>query len=112
MITIILNDAPYGNKRSYNGLRLALARAEEDVRIFLMADAVFCALENQTTPNGYYNIARMLKSLLKRGANIHMRGSCSDARGVSENQVIREVVKSDMATLAGWVKETSKTLVF
>jgi uncharacterized protein involved in oxidation of intracellular sulfur len=72
MITIILNEAPYGNERSYNGLRLALAKAEEKVKVFLLADAIFCALENQNTPGGYYNISRMLKSLLKRGAIIHM----------------------------------------
>jgi len=72
MITIILNEAPYGNERSYNGLRLALAKAEEKVKAFLLADAIFCALENQNTPGGYYNISRMLKSLLKRGAIIHM----------------------------------------
>ena len=73
MIAIILNDAPYGAERSYNGLRLALslAKAGEEVRVFLMADAVFCAMDNQTTPNGYYNIGRMIKSLLKRGAQIH-----------------------------------------
>jgi uncharacterized protein involved in oxidation of intracellular sulfur len=72
MITIILNEAPYGNERSYNGLRLALAKAEEKVKVFLLADAIFCALENQNTPGGYYNISRMLKSLLKRRAIIHL----------------------------------------
>ena len=72
MITIILNEAPYGNERSYNGLRPALAKAEEKVKVFLLADAIFCALENQNTPGGYYNISRMLKTLLKRGTIIHL----------------------------------------
>lgn len=73
MTVFILNEAPYGNERSYNGLRLALALAktEEKVQVFLMADAVFCAIENQQTPGGYYNIARMIKSLLKRGASVY-----------------------------------------
>ena len=38
----ILNDAPYGNERAYNALRLAAALAARDgqqVRLFLMADA-------------------------------------------------------------------------
>lgn len=72
MITILLNDAPYGTELSYNGLRLALAlkRAGENVRVFLTADAVFCAVENQNTPTGYYNIGRMIKGLLKRGAMV------------------------------------------
>lgn len=73
MITLVLNDAPYGSERSYNGLRLALAlaKAGEQVRVFLLADAVFCAMENQRTPDGYYNISRMVKGLLKRGAQVH-----------------------------------------
>ena len=39
----VLNDAPYGNERAYNGLRLAGALAgkeDQTVRLFLMADAV------------------------------------------------------------------------
>jgi uncharacterized protein involved in oxidation of intracellular sulfur len=37
----ILNDAPYGNERAYNALRLAVAltaRDDQRVRLFLMAD--------------------------------------------------------------------------
>jgi uncharacterized protein involved in oxidation of intracellular sulfur len=73
MITFILNDAPYGTERSYNGLRIALSlsKKNEDIRVFLMGDAVFCGLEGQQTPNGYYNIERMVKSLLERGGKIH-----------------------------------------
>ncbi|NIW00120.1 hypothetical protein GWN26_13750 [Candidatus Saccharibacteria bacterium] len=73
MITIIINDAPYGNERAYNALRLALslARKEEAVRVFLQADAIFCALKDQKTPNGYYNIGRMIQSLLRRGAAVY-----------------------------------------
>ncbi len=73
MITVILNNAPYGDERSYNGLRLALAllKAGEEVRVFLLADAVFCAMQNQRTPDGYYNIERMIRSLLRRGKSVY-----------------------------------------
>ena len=73
MILIIINDAPYGIERSYNGLRLALslAKSGEEVCVFLMADAVFCALQNQQTPNGYFNIGRMVNGLVKRGFQVH-----------------------------------------
>lgn len=46
----ILNDAPYGNERPYNALRLARSLAGKEghhVRVFLMADAVFCAKAGQ-----------------------------------------------------------------
>jgi uncharacterized protein involved in oxidation of intracellular sulfur len=36
------------------------------VRMFLMGDGVQCAMAKQSTPNGYYNIERMLKSILTR----------------------------------------------
>lgn len=54
-ILLVLNDPPYGTERSYNGLRLAYApakREETDVRVFLMADAVGCAVAGQKTERG------------------------------------------------------------
>jgi len=41
------------------------------VRIFLLADAVTCGLPGQATPQGYYNIERMLKSVLARGGEVY-----------------------------------------
>lgn len=69
----ILNDSPYGIERSYNGLRLAgeLAKRDgEEVRVFLTGDAVACARSGQQTPNGYYNIERMLSIVKRRGGDI------------------------------------------
>ncbi len=66
----VINDAPYGNERPYNALRLALnlvKREGVEIKVFLSADGVFCARKGQKTPEGYYNIERMIKSLAKRG---------------------------------------------
>jgi uncharacterized protein involved in oxidation of intracellular sulfur len=66
----IINDSPYGSERPYNALRLALKlvqRPEAHVRIFLMGDGVNCAAAGQKTPEGYYNVERMLKSIARRG---------------------------------------------
>lgn len=64
-IPLILNDPPYGTERCYNGLRLALALAKSapatTVTVFLMADAVVAAKVGQKTPDGSYNVERMLK---------------------------------------------------
>src|SRR4030043_1289822 len=86
-IVIIINDAPYGSEKPYNALRMAMMLQKEhaetvEVRIFLMADAVTCALPNQTTPQGYYNIERMLKAVINKGGQIKACGTCSEARGV------------------------------
>lgn len=67
---IIINDSPFGNERAYNGLRMAInlsQRAGTKVRVFPIGDAVNCAQKNQKTPDGYYNIERMLGSLTRRG---------------------------------------------
>ncbi len=66
----IINDSPYGSERPYNALRLALnlaKRTEAYVRVFLLGDGVNCAVAGQKTPEGYYNIERLLKSLARRG---------------------------------------------
>jgi uncharacterized protein involved in oxidation of intracellular sulfur len=66
----VINDAPYGSERPYNALRHALnlvKREAVQLRVFLMADAVYCARKGQKTPDGYYSVERMLKSLAKRG---------------------------------------------
>ena len=67
---VIINDSPYGNERPYNALRLALNLVrcpETHVRVFLIGDGVNCAIAGQKTPEGYYNVERMLKSLAQRG---------------------------------------------
>jgi len=69
-ILFVINDAPYGDERPYNALRHTMnlvKRDEVQVKVFLVADAVYCARKAQKTPDGYYNIERMVKSLTKRG---------------------------------------------
>lgn len=51
----IINDAPYGDERPYNALRLAHALAhepEQEIRVFLMGDAVFIAKRGEKPPLG------------------------------------------------------------
>jgi len=70
-ILIIVNDAPYGTEKAYNALLMAITLQKEhqdlEVKIFLLADAVFCTLPIQKTPSGYYNIKRMLQSIINKG---------------------------------------------
>ncbi len=115
-ILIIINDAPYGTEKAYNALRLANQLGKEhtdvNVRIFLMADAVNCAVAGQTTPNGYYNIERMIKLALTHNAEVKICGSCADARGLKAVKLIDGAELSTMAQLAEWTVTSDKTLVF
>jgi uncharacterized protein involved in oxidation of intracellular sulfur len=115
-ILILINDAPYGTEKAYNGLRLAMALQKDHpnvaVHIFLMADAVACALPRQNTPQGYYNIERMLKSVLAKGGKVKACGTCADARGTRDLQLIDGVDVSTMAELAQWSVEAEKVFAF
>ncbi|MFW5953388.1 MAG: DsrE/DsrF/TusD sulfur relay family protein [Candidatus Natronoplasma sp.] len=113
-ITIILNDAGYGDERPYNALRYAKALVEKDatVNLFLMADSVTCALEGQETPKGYYNLARMFKYLVNKDMEIHACGSCMETRGITEKDFVKGVKKSTMGQLADWTLESDDVIVF
>ncbi|MFA6026614.1 MAG: DsrE family protein [Ignavibacteriaceae bacterium] len=112
----IINDAPYGTEKTYNAFRLAMQIQkdfpENEVRIFLMADAATCALSNQNTPNGYYNIERMLKSVLLKGGQVKICGTCADARGIKNLPLIEGAQISTMVELTTWTVDSDKVLVF
>ncbi len=115
-ILILINDAPYGTEKAYNGLRVAMAVQKDhpsvQVNVFLMADAVGCALPNQNTAQGYYNVERMLKSVLAKGGRVKACGTCADARGIRAIQLVEDVQISNMAELAQWSVEADKVFTF
>jgi len=115
-ILIIINDAPYGTEKAYNALRMAMTLQKENedvnVQIFLLADAVGCAIPNQKTPHGYYNIERMLKSVINKGGWVKACGGCSEARGISELNLIEGVEISNTKEFSNWIVEADKVLTF
>lgn len=72
-IVVIINDAPYGNERAYNGLRYAhaLLAASVQAKIYLLADAVTCVKKGQTPPKGYYNVETLVGGIVRRGGTVH-----------------------------------------
>ena len=116
-ILIIINDAPYGTEKAYNALRMAMTLQKEhsekvEVKIFLLADAVFCGLPNQSTPNGYYNIERMLKLVIRNDGEVKSCGGCSEARGIDKLEFIEGVKLSNMKELVQWTIDCDKVLSF
>jgi uncharacterized protein involved in oxidation of intracellular sulfur len=110
----IVNDAPYGSERAYNALRLAselASREGQQVRMFLMADAVACAKAGQKVPEGYYNVQLMLGKVLRRG-EVGLCGTCMDARGLRDDELIEGARRATLAQLADWTAEADKVLVF
>ena len=112
---VILNDPPYGTERTYNGLRLAGALAKDatnSVSVFLMGDAAACAVAGQVTPNGYYNLERMLKAVSAKGGKVGVCGSCMDARGLRAEALAQGTHRSSMDELTAWTQEADKVIVF
>jgi uncharacterized protein involved in oxidation of intracellular sulfur len=112
---VILNDPPYGTERSYNGLRLAgeVARREgEAVRVFLMGDAAACAKAGQKVPSGYYNLGRMLQVVAQHRGEIGVCGSCMEARGLTDTDLVQGSRRSSLEELADWTLWADRILVF
>jgi uncharacterized protein involved in oxidation of intracellular sulfur len=113
---LILNDPPYGTERVYNALRLAHALLKRDtgteITVFLMADAVVGARKGQKTPDGYYNVERMLKRVLRGKGRVLLCGTCMDARGMTEDDVMQGATRSTMDELAEATASADKVLVF
>ena len=111
----ILNDPPYGSERSYNGLRLAGALAKRDgqaIRVFLMGDAAACGKAGQTTPQGWYNLERMVRVVAQAGGEVGVCGSCMDARGIRDAELAQGTRRSTLDELADWHQWAERVLVF
>jgi uncharacterized protein involved in oxidation of intracellular sulfur len=115
-LLFILNDPPYGTERGYNAIRLANTllkkNADAEITLFLMADAVIGAKAAQKTPDGYYNIERMLKRVLTGKGQVLLCGTCMDARGLADAEIVPGARRSGMDELAAAVLEAEKVFVF
>lgn len=110
---IIINDPPYGTERLYNGLRLAhaLIKQECDVTVFLLGDAVSGAKVGQKTPDGFYNAERMVSRVAHNGTLL-LCGTCMDARGITEEEVVKGAERSTMDALAEATVSADRVLIF
>jgi uncharacterized protein involved in oxidation of intracellular sulfur len=112
---LILNDPAYGTERSYNGLRLAASLAKHDdseVRVFLIGDAVSCAMADQKVPDGYYHLDRMITAAGRHDAELGCCATCMDARAITDEQLTAPAHRATLEDLADWVLWADKTVTF
>ena len=112
---IIVNDGPYGTERCYNALRIAhalLKRENAELELFLIADAVNAARTGQRTPEGYYNIERMLKRVILGNGRVMLCGTCMDARGLVPGDMLDGATMSNMTELADSIAAADRVLTF
>ena len=74
--------------------------------------AASCAKRNQKVPQGYYNLEVMLRNVERHGGEIGVCGSCMDARGLGDDQVVEGARRSTLQQLADWTAAADKVLVF
>jgi uncharacterized protein involved in oxidation of intracellular sulfur len=111
----IFNEAPYGSERIYNGLRLAGSLSKHEgveIKVFLIGDAVAAAHKGQKVPSGYYNVQTMLGTVARNRGVIGVCGSCMDARGITEAELLDETHRSSMEELTAWTLEADKVISF
>lgn len=113
-VLFILNDPPYCTERCYNALRLAgsLSKNGTAVSVFLIGDAAACAKRGQKVPSGYYNLEVMLHNLARNKGTIGVCGTCMDARGMRDEELVEGVHRSSMDELTEWTSSADKALVF
>ena len=116
-ILIIFNREPYDTTDvTWNGLRLAetLRSKGEEVRIFLMNDAVDMARDVCKPPLGYdQDLSQMLKDLIAKDVDVRVCGTCMARCGVHKNHPYFEGAnKSTMDELADWLVNSEKVLTF
>ncbi len=114
-VLVILNDPPYGTERSYNGLRLAGSLAKREahaVRVFLMGDAASCAKAGHTVPRGWYNLNHMLTVVMQHGGEVAVCGSCMDARGLKEGDLLEGARPSSLEELTDWTLWADQVITF
>ena len=77
-----------------------------------MADSVVAAKAGQKTPDGYYNVERMLKRVLAGKGDVLLCGTCMDARGLDDAALMAGARRSTMEELAAATIEADKVIVF
>jgi uncharacterized protein involved in oxidation of intracellular sulfur len=68
----------------------------------MFGDAVAATADGQRVPSGYYNLAKMIRSLVDKGGVVGNCAICMDARGLAEDRLVAGVHRSSMAELAEW----------
>ena len=68
--------------------------------------------EGPEAPDGYYNVERMLKRVLAGKGEVLLCGTCMDARGLTDEEVMDGARRSTMGELTDNTLAADKVLVF
>jgi uncharacterized protein involved in oxidation of intracellular sulfur len=98
----------------FTALKLVATILEEHphtaVRLFLVSDAVHCAVDQQTPPEGWPNIGAMVAHAVACGAQVKLCVTCVKARGLTYVPLVPGVEVVGMSELARWTVESDRVI--
>lgn len=114
-ILIVAHAAPYGSEKLFNALRIAISLKEQEkksvsLHLFLMSDAIFGALKQQSTPDLTYNIQQMLEILMAQNVPVALCKTCAEARGVNTQMLIDGAEIGTLHQLTEWTLDADKVI--
>ena len=59
-------------------------------------------MAGQKVPEGYYHLDRMIESAVRHGAEVGCCGTCLDARGVTDELLVKGARRSSLEELTDW----------
>jgi uncharacterized protein involved in oxidation of intracellular sulfur len=65
-----------------------------------------------SVPQGYYNIETMLKALGQGGCTVGVCGTCMDARGLKDTDLVEGTRRSSLNEMTEWTLWADEALVF
>ena len=80
--------------------------------MFLLGDAVGCAVTGQKVPDGYYHLDRMIESAARHGAGVGCCGTCMDARGIADERLVNGARRSTLDEFTDWTMQADKVITF
>lgn len=69
------------------------------------------AKAGQKTPDGFYNVERMIKRIATKGT-VLLCGTCMDAHGITADETVQGAERSTMDALAIVTETADRILVF
>ena len=80
--------------------------------MFLLGDAVGCAVTGQKVPDGYYHLDRMIEFAVRHGAEVGCCGTCMDARGIADERLVNGARRSTLDEFTDWTMQADKVITF
>ncbi len=80
--------------------------------MFLLGDAVGCAVTGQKVPDGYYHLDRMIEFAARHGAEVGCCGTCMDARGIADERLVNGARRSTLDEFTDWTMQADKVITF